>query len=77
MEIVSKGLLFIEFFFSHWEIVKTFTGVHILSRNICFGDSNLQYMIHWFTGVCLVHGWVSCFQRLYIEGRNEFSPFCS
>ena len=43
MKIVSEGLLFIYiFFFSHWEILKTFTGVHILSRNICFGDASLQ-----------------------------------
>ena len=47
--------------------------------NLRFGDCQFAVIgsAHWFTGVCLVHGWVSCFQRLYLEGRNGFSPFCS
>ena len=63
MELVSEGLIFIEIFFNNrWEIVKSLCI--FCNGNLCFGDCQFA----------AVHGWVSCFQRLYLEGRNGFSP---
>ena len=63
MELVSEGLIFIEKIFQplgNCEIV-----VHILSWESLF----------WRLSVCSSSRLCVLFQRLYLEGRNEFSPF--
>ena len=63
MELVSEGLIFIEIFFQSLgdcEIV-----VHILSWESLF----------WRLPVCNSSRLCVLFQRLYLEGRNGFSPF--